>query len=63
MEIEAVVRGSERFEAGKHRLIKLNLYNLFRQEFDFQSVLWVFAVGSATKIVHRMLAEGLSVMR
>lgn len=61
MEIEAVGRGSERFEAGKHRLIKLNLYHLFRQEFDFPEAPWGILHGvRPTKIVHRMLAEGLS---
>ena len=28
-------RGNERFEAGKHRLIKLTLYHLLRQAFGF----------------------------
>ncbi len=54
-------RGSERFEAGKHRLIKLNLYHLFREEFGFPEAPWGILHGvRPTKIVHRMLAEGLS---
>ena len=56
----ATGRGTERFEAGKHRLIKLNLYHLFRQEFGFSEAPWGILHGvRPTKIVHRMLAEGL----
>ena len=61
MEAQSVGRGSERFEAGRHRLIKLNLYHLFRQEFCFPEAPWGILHGvRPTKIVHRMLAEGLS---
>ena len=54
-------RGSERFEAGKHRLIKLNLYHLLRQEFGFPEAPWGILHGvRPTKIVHRLLNDGLS---
>ena len=53
-------RGSERFEAGKHRLIKLNLYHLLRQEFGFPEAPWGILHGvRPTKIVHRLLNDGL----
>ena len=61
LEKKSTGHGSERFEAGKHRLIKLNLYRLFRTEFGFQAAPWGILHGvRPTKIVHRMLAEGLS---
>ena len=51
--------GSERFEAGKHRLMKLNLYHLLRQEFGFPEAPWGILHGvRPTKIVHRMLNGG-----
>ncbi len=57
----AVGRGSERYQAGRHRLIKLNLYHIFRAEFGFPEAPWGILHGvRPTKIVHRMLAEGLS---
>lgn len=61
LETEAVGRGSERFEAGKHRLIKLNLYHLFRAEFGFPEAPWGILHGvRPTKIVHRFLQDGLT---
>lgn len=60
LETTAIGKGSERFEAGKHRLIKLNLYHLFRQEFNFPAAPWGVLHGvRPTKIVHRLLAGGM----
>lgn len=61
LEATATGCGGERFQAGRHRLIKLNLYHLFRKEFGFPEAPWGILHGvRPTKIVHRMLAEGLS---
>ncbi len=54
-------RSDERFAAGKHRLIKLNLYQLFRKQFGFEAAPWGILHGvRPTKIVHRLLNGGLS---
>ena len=54
-------RSDERFAAGKHRLIKLKLYQLFRKEFGFEAAPWGILHGvRPTKIVHRLLDGGLS---
>ena len=54
-------RTDERFSAGKHRLIKLNLYQLFRKQFGFKAAPWGILHGvRPTKIVHRLLEGGLS---
>lgn len=61
MEKNGTGRGSERFEAGVHRLIKLNLYHLLREEFSFPAAPWGIMHGvRPTKIVHRILQDGLS---
>lgn len=61
LEQETVGRGDERFSAGKHRLIKLNLYQLFRQKYGFQQAPWGILHGvRPTKIVHRLLDGGLT---
>ena len=52
---------TEHYSAGKHRLIKLNLYRLFRQEFGFAEAPWGIMHGvRPTKIVHRLLGDGLT---
>ncbi|MCR5177024.1 MAG: coproporphyrinogen dehydrogenase HemZ [Anaerovibrio sp.] len=54
-------RQDERFAAGKHRLIKLNLYQLLRKQFGFEAAPWGILHGvRPTKIVHRLLDSGLS---
>lgn len=61
MERSGTGRGSERFEAGAHRLIKLNLYNLLRSEFGFPEAPWGIMHGvRPAKIVHRILNDGLT---
>ncbi|MBR2143744.1 coproporphyrinogen dehydrogenase HemZ [Anaerovibrio sp.] len=58
---EAEGRADERYAAGMHRLIKLNLYQLFRREFGFSPAPWGILHGvRPTKIVHRLLDSGLS---
>ncbi|WP_297568688.1 coproporphyrinogen dehydrogenase HemZ [uncultured Anaerovibrio sp.] len=58
---EAEGRADERYAAGMHRLIKLNLYQLFRREFGFSPAPWGILHGvRPTKIVHRLLDNGLS---
>ena len=58
---EAEGRADERYAAGMHRLIKLNLYQLFRREFGLSPAPWGILHGvRPTKIVHRLLDSGLS---
>lgn len=58
---ETAGRTDERFSAGKHRLIKLNIYQLFRKQFGFEAAPWGILHGvRPTKIVHRLLDGGLS---
>lgn len=60
LEQTAIGHAVERFAAGKHRLIKLNLYRLFRQEFALPPAPWGILHGvRPTKIVHRLLDAGL----
>ena len=51
----------EREGAAVHRLIKLNLYHLFREHFSLPPALWGILHGvRPTKIVHRFIAGGLT---
>lgn len=57
---EDVGNGMEVYRAGVHRLIKLNLYRIFRREFGYPPAPWGIMHGvRPTKIVHRMLSDGL----
>lgn len=61
LEQKAAGRGNERFQAGVHRLIKMNLYRLFRREFQLSAAPWGILHGvRPTKIVHRMLRDGMT---
>ena len=52
--------GDERYMAGIHRLIKLNLYQLLRRELGFEAAPWGIMHGvRPTKIVHRFLSSGM----
>ena len=58
---ESVAHGDEREGAAVHRLIKLNLYHLFRQNFSLPPAPWGIMHGvRPTKIVHRLIASGLA---
>ena len=58
---EAEGHNLEVYRAGVHRLIKLNLYYIFRENFGFPEAPWGIMHGvRPTKIVHRMLADGLN---
>ncbi len=55
------VAGDERESAGIHRLIKLNLYHIFREHFSMPPALWGILHGvRPTKIVHRFIQGGAS---
>ncbi len=54
-------REDERDSAAVHRIIKLNLYRIFRKRFHFPPAPWGILHGvRPTKIVHRWIREGLS---
>lgn len=51
----------EKERAALHRLVKLNLYHILREHFDFPPAPWGILHGvRPTKIVHRFLTAGLS---
>jgi len=59
--IKGVARRDEKAMAAVHRLVKLNLYRLFRMHFAMPAASWGILHGvRPTKIVHRFIEEGLS---
>ena len=57
---EAAGHEDEREGAAVHRLIKLNLYHLFREHFSLPPAPWGIMHGvRPTKIVHRLIGQGL----
>ena len=59
--IEAVGQCDERKLASSRRLIKLNLYHLFRKYFPFEAAPWGILHGvRPTKIVHHYIDQGLT---
>lgn len=59
--IKSTARHDEKAMAAVHRLVKLNLYRLFRAHFDMPAAAWGILHGvRPTKIVHRFIETGLS---
>ena len=59
--IGGAARQGEKAMAAVHRLVKLNLYRLFRTHFDMPAAAWGILHGvRPTKIVHRFIEAGLS---
>lgn len=59
--LRSAARQDERAMAAVHRLVKLNLYRLFRAHFAMPAAAWGILHGvRPTKIVHRFIEAGLS---
>lgn len=58
--VQSAARNGEKPSAARNRLVKRNLYRLLRAEFSFPKAPWGILHGvRPTKIVHRLLREGL----